>query len=199
MFYCRMAQDWAEKGELTHLLVEIYALRGNLLLAQSEFEEALQWYSRAWDDRSGDTNRMLATPPLFCNIGYCHVMLGRLHEGRVYLLSALRALIHLRVSKGMLLATIHTDLCYLYLETERYSLAKRHGKAALEIAESESNHGGIKTALYLLGEAEHLSGNEMNARTYLERLQEHYPNVPVISLLMTTQHSRLPLVSVVSA
>ena len=84
-------------------------------------------------------------------------------------------------------------LSFAYLEIDRPERAVIHARRGLDLAEQAGVQAQMKNALYLLGEAEKLSGNEPEAHLYFTRLQEEfYPQDPVIpDFLMVTDVRKL--------
>jgi Tfp pilus assembly protein PilF len=72
------------------------------------------------------------------------------------------------------------DLCFAYLEIEKYRPARRHGDRALLMAETNGQLRELKNALYLLGETANLMGDAEAAHAYFSRLQKHFPDSPFL-------------------
>ena len=87
----------------------------------------------------------------------------------------------------------HVGLAYGYLEIDRPRRARDHARRGLRLAEEVEIPWQIKNALYLLGESEKLSGNEVMAHRHFSRLQQDfYPEDPVIpDFLMATDVRKL--------
>lgn len=171
-FYARLALDRARLLGRSDWLASCHNQLGNALLSESqvdtaagEYEEALDLISQApssWRGRILD------------NLGYCRILQRRFDEGYAMLYESLALLRQFRAQLYLVLA--HLDLSFAHLETGRYGHARRHGLAALSLAERLEQVDSIKNALYLLGEAANLAGDQETARTYFARLQrEFYP------------------------
>lgn len=149
----------------------------NFLLLESRFGEAEAHYRQALeDDPAASEIRLAAT---WLNLGYCRLMQEDLDEALALLYRGLRVLRRSRVDVYQMLG--YLDLCYAHLEIGRHRSARRHGQRALRLAEELGNDSGIKNALYLLGEAEHLLGRDDRAREHFDRLQTLYPDSPYLA------------------
>lgn len=149
---------------------------GNFLVSESRFEEAIEHYEAA----------LLTHPPseirravILDNIGYCHLMMGDLPRAFALLYRSLRVLRRHGTEKWRML--VHLDLCLAHLESGRNRYALGHGVRALHAAERFGSDQQVKNALYLLGEAAHMLGDEATARAYFDRLQRHFPETPFLT------------------
>lgn len=149
---------------------------GNFLVTESRFEEALQRYEDALELQPESEFRWALIEN---NIGYCHLMLNRFGQAFRMLHRSLRVLRRLNRPKDQLL--VHLDLCLAHLEVGRNRHALRHGTRALALAEQWGSPDDLKKALYLLGEATNMLGDEAAARKLFDRLQEHYPETPFLA------------------
>jgi tetratricopeptide (TPR) repeat protein len=181
-FYANIARDRADRLERADYQVGSYNQIGNLLLADSQFEEACSEYEQAL--------RLLPPAPsvelalVLDNLGYCRLMQGRHPEALELLHRSLRMLVRLRVVRPQ--AFTRLALCYAHLDLGRYRSALNHGMRALEIATSCDDPDSVKYALFLLGEVHNQLGNDDLAYEHFCRLQQRfYPNAPnVPSVLM---------------
>ncbi len=153
---------------------------GCFLLLQSRFAEAAEEYrlALAADPQMPETRLAVA----WLNLGYCYLVLGDHRQGFGLVYRSLR--IHRRSELLREQMLSHLDLCYGLLEIGRHRAARRHGARALALAERIGDPLGLKNALYLLGEAEHLLGDDEEARACFDRLQTLFPDTPFLSDLL---------------
>ena len=170
LFYARIARDRSEILGRRDWLASSHNLIGNTLLAESFVDKAQEEYETALEFMPAEPSPARAS--ILDNLGYCLVLQGRHPEGYGYLYQSLRLLRQFRPSRYEI--STRLDLCFAHLETGRFRHAERHGLAALALAESIQEPDSIKNALYLLGEAAHLSGDADGARRYFERLQTSF-------------------------
>jgi tetratricopeptide (TPR) repeat protein len=187
LFYARIANKHAVKLRRRDKLAMSHNQIGNLLVADSYFDEAMAEYEEAL--------RLLPPEPsvrralALYNLGYCYTVKGRAGEGFSALIAGLRLLHRFgarRLEPGARLA-----LAFAYLQIGRYRPALRHAAAALTIAEDGGDVGSIKYALFLLGETCKQAGDEHAALDHFQRLQESYypdaPYLPDMLLLLDVQ------------
>lgn len=183
LFYARIALDRSCALGAPEWLASSHNQLGNLLLAQSRFEEGCEEYRRALElvEADGDP---LTRAVLHDNLGYALVVLGRHRDGLGLLYSSLRCLRKLGNRREQVFP--HLGLCFAHLELGRYRDAARHGVRALALAEELGESVSIQYALFLLGEAAQLSGDVEAARAHFLRLQRRYfpdnPHLPDILL-----------------
>lgn len=153
---------------------------GCFLLLQSRFDEAAEEYRRALaaDPQMPESRLAVA----WLNLGYCCLVLGDHRQGFALVYRSLR--IHRRSELVREQMLGHLDLCYGLLEVGRHRPARRHGVRALALAERIGDQLGLKNALYLLGEAAHLLGDDDEARACFDRLQALFPATPFLSDLL---------------
>jgi tetratricopeptide (TPR) repeat protein len=178
LFYARIAGERAEQLGRRDWVASSHNVIGNSLLAQSFVAEAAREYEKALELMPAEISVWRAR--LLDNLGYCQVLLGRFQEGYPLLYESLAVLRQLGARRWMI--STHLDLCFAHLETGRYRHARRHGTAALRLAELMRDRNSIKNALYLLGDAANLSGDVIGACGYFNRLQsEFFPEVNYLS------------------
>ncbi len=190
-FYIQLAHDQARQSGSADFLVASDNQIGNLLTRESKFEDAITHYREARELVAED--RVYERLVLLLNAGYCHMASGRLEIGFQHLFQVRRSFIRHRVTQGPVLGRLRLSLCFGYLEIGRGHKARLHGIAGLEIAEGCGEADLIKKALYLLGEAEKLAGNDFEAFKYYARLQEQfYPDHGCLpDLLLSTDTKEL--------
>ncbi len=180
--YARIARVEYEKRGLpdSYWEANLRNQTGSYLLLESRFEEAADEYRQALDADPGASHVRLAVS--WFNLGYCQLVLGDLRQGLELLYRSLRVLRRSDVVDSEM--QVHLDLCYGLLEIGRHRHASRHGHKALKLAEQLGDLLGLKNALYLLGQAEHLLGRDDRARSCFDRLQSLFPDTPFIADLL---------------
>ncbi len=170
LFYARISLDRAiVLGRQDWQAVSHNSI-GNILIADSFFDEALAEYEKALELMP--PSRKLERALILDNIGYCRTVEGRHAEGFRHLYQSLRTLRSLGAKGFERYPRI--DLCFAMLEIGRYKAAYRHGIIALRIAESVGDNDISKNALYLLGEAANLARDTRGAREHFRTLQERF-------------------------
>jgi len=176
LFYARIARDRSELLDRIDWIASSHNQIGNALLAQSLVEDACASYETALSlCREPGIRRAL----MLDNLGYCRVLQNRLAESYPLFYESLAMLRRVGALRYQLCPRL--DLTFAHLESGRPQYAERHGRKALAIAESIGDHDAIKNALYLLGEAANLQGDDERARSYFSRLQQSYfPDQPYL-------------------
>jgi tetratricopeptide (TPR) repeat protein len=177
--YARRAMERARQLGGTEYLAPAHNLLGNIHLAQSRLQEALQEYEQSMrlrEAQSEDTRWSRAI--LLENIGYCLLLLQRFDEGLA------------RIEEGLLLAEevddkrcraeCLQDLCYGLLLTASYERALLHGAAALAVAEAQGYGDIQENCHYLLGEVGARTGDAELRDQHLDRLQALHPELPFL-------------------
>ncbi len=170
LFYARIARDRCQSLQRRDWMAWSSNQTGNLLLAESQFEEACSEYELALQlmPHESTVDRAL----LLDNLGYCRIVQGRIDEGFSLLQTSLRTII--RHGAERFQAGPRLSLCYAYLDVGRHAPALRHGLRALDIAQRASDDNAIKYAHFLLGETYNQLGEGDIARGYFTRLQQRY-------------------------
>ena len=170
LFYARIARDHAEAVARPEWLATASNQIGNLLLAESYFEDAAASYRQALAlIADGGSPRQLVFE---ANLGYCELVLGRHKSGLSLLYRCLRTALRRDWARIEMIARI--DLCYAHLELGRFETAERHGRRGLALAERIGESDWIKNALYLLGESAVLAGADGRAYAWFHELQRRY-------------------------
>lgn len=173
-FYARIARERAEAQGRREWVAASLNLIGNILLAESHVEKAALEFAKALELMPAEPSVWRAR--VQDNLGYCRILQGRHAEGYSLLYASLAALRRHRAERYLI--STHMDLCFAHLETGRYRHARRHGAAALRLAERMGENDSVKNALYLLGETANLSGDILGACSFFNRLQrEFFPDV----------------------
>ena len=181
-FYARVARDRCARLGRRDWLAWSHNQTGNLLIAESQFEEACTEYENAL--RVMPSPRSVPRALILDNLGYCRVVQGRHEEGFRLLIESVRTLSRFGAIREQ--ARPRLSLCYAYLEIARLRPALRQGLRALEIATEHDDHGSVKNAHYLIAETYKQLGQDELAHDYFIRLQRrYYPEAPhVPDLLM---------------
>ena len=169
-FYARIARDRCTRTQRSDWLAGSYNQFGNILLAESRWEEACAEFDQALKLIPAD--RLAWRALILDNLGYCRILQGRYDEGFRLILTSLRDMIRLGMDSNQVYPRL--SLAYAYLEVGRLRGALKHGLRALEIAIEYDDHDSIKNAHYLLGETYHQLGHDDTARDYFTRLQQRY-------------------------
>ncbi len=174
MFYARLAQRHAAAIGDVHLVSSCENQLGDILAADSRFEEAAEAYR-------GALRRTEAEAPLCSiaraqwtdNLGYCLLSLDRVPEGLALVHDALDTL-EREDARGFTVYPL-MDLCFGYLKSNRFAEARWFGEEGLGRVAAASDLPAEKNLLYLLGETCHLAGDDDAARGYFDRLANLYP------------------------
>ena len=187
LFYARIARDRALALDRSDWLCSSHNQIANCLMDESYFDEAAVEYERALALETDESSLLHAS--LVTNLGYCHMMLGRLKDG---IRCAFRALRRMRQLGAELYEVWpHLDLCYAYLELGRWRRAQQHGLAALQLAERAGDPDRVKTCLFLLGETARVAGDTATAHeTFTDLQRRFYPQSPEIVDLMVAVEMR---------
>jgi len=173
-FYARIAREHATAIGHQEWMSHAHNLLGRLALSDSDFETAGREFTEAL--RLDPSGRPAWRAIIEDNLGYCLVVGGRLREGLTLLYRSLRGLRR----SGARRYEFHPRLSLSLAQLERGDAraALRHGRAALDGAESAGDAEGVKAAYYLLGEAAKQAGDLALARAYFGQLQvRFYPDM----------------------
>ncbi len=188
-FYAQLSLDHAKRARQPEPIARSHNQLGLLLLRQSYFEDAGDCFGQALEVLPPQSSCDRAV--LLSNLGYCQTMIGDLASAFSHLFRSLRMV----RAQGAKVWEMYPrlSLSFTYLEAERPIRAAVHARRGLLLAEEAEMTWQIKNALYLLGESEKLSGNELVAYRCFARLQsEFYPDDPVIpDFLMATDVRKL--------
>lgn len=178
LFYARVALDRSELLERRDWIASSHNRIGNILMAESYFDEACAEYEKALT--LSDAMAPVWRARILDNVGYCRVLQKRYHEGFSLLYESLRTL--RRFDAQRFLISTHLDLCLAHLEVGRLADARRNGEAALVRAEHFGDTDATKNCLYLLGQTASLAkGGERAARLYFAKLQHYFPDAPFLT------------------
>ncbi|MEM9290117.1 MAG: hypothetical protein AAGD01_00385 [Acidobacteriota bacterium] len=187
MFYGRIANERARQAERDDFIADARNGYGLALLADSQFHEAEEVFADALGHVDGERSTVRAA--ILDNLGYCQVVRGEYRSGFRALLESLRILI--RGQQPWNEMSTRVSLCFAYLDFGKYRPALRHGRRALGLAEDFGNRSMEKSALFLLGEASKLVGDDFGARRYFDRLQAvYYPDLPFLPEMLMVVDAR---------
>ena len=170
LFYSRIARDRAAGLERADYQASIHNQVGNALLALSQIDEACGEYEQALALMPVDESTWRAR--ILDNLGYCRVLQGRPADGYPLLYESLSVLRRLGARRYQI--STRLDLSFAHLESGRLRHATRQASVALDLAEEFDEPDSIKNALFLLGEAYNLRGEETLAESCFRRLQRTY-------------------------
>jgi tetratricopeptide (TPR) repeat protein len=183
LFYARVGLDRAQLLARPEWIASSRNQIGNLLLADSFFDRATEEYEAALALHPQESAARRAV--IRGNLGYAWLVRGDRRRGAKLLFESLRTLRRLSARREQVFP--HLDLCYLYLELGRHRRAIRHGQAGLALAEEYRDFDAVKNALYLLGEACCLAGDEEAANRHFGRLAaDFYPGSSGIAQFLMT-------------
>lgn len=148
---------------------------GNLLVAESFFSDAAEHYRTALKVLPAESGMLHAL--LEQNIGYCRLMMGEPRDALGLLYPSLRTLRH-DPNLGL---QARLDVALALIEVGKHHHAIRHAGVALSTAEKLGRTDQSKNALYLLGEAATMLGDEDLARSYFNRLEQFFPDTPFLT------------------
>lgn len=178
-FYADVALDHAKRTDSNYNVGVSSVRLGNLLIRESQFTAALDQYDEAWDLL--DDDKIYKRLGILTSMGFCHLACGRFADGFEKLFTVRRSYLRLKMGPSIASGRLRLAFCFGYLELDRFHQAILHGKQALAISEECGDRELLKKSLYLLGEAEKLSGDEMKAFAHFAYLQEEfYPDNPVL-------------------
>lgn len=182
LFYTRLARDRAVRLQRPAWVSWTHNHVGNVLLAQSYFDQACDEYELALKLMPLEPSVERAL--ILDNLGYCRFIQGAYREGFRLLFESLRTLA--RHDSPRFRAVAALTLAFGYLEIGKLRRARHHAETALRTAREVGDDGTVKKSYYLLGEIFHQLGFDDRAREFFTRLQrDYYPEAPhVPDLLM---------------
>jgi tetratricopeptide (TPR) repeat protein len=179
IFYAKLAVEKARIIRDKNWIARCHNLHGNLHLSQSRFAEALKEYRKALAVRLKEkTPNLFSIGILRDNIGYCLLLIGKYEDGITEIREATK--LARKVGNRRCLCECHHDLAFGLMQVRRLSEAESHGEKALELAESLDCPEIIRNCYYILGEINHLKGDDARRDHYFYRLQELHPNMPFL-------------------
>jgi tetratricopeptide (TPR) repeat protein len=180
LFYARMALDRSSWVERTDWRAYSHNILGNLLLAESWLQEAVEHYQSALALLENDD---VWRARVLDNLGYCRALEGDLEGALSLLLESRDSFERHRAERYTL--TNHLALAYVHLCADRHQEAHHHATTASELAQRYRDADGLKNSLYLLGEASLRLDDRDGAFGAYARLQSRFfPDQPAIGDLL---------------
>ncbi len=179
LFYARLAVEKARAIKNQNWIARCHNLHGNLHLVQSRLGAALKEYRKALAVRLKEKalNRF-AIGILRDNIGYCLLLLGRYEEGIAEI--RLAAKFARKVGNRRGVCECEHDLAFGLMQMRKLAEAESHGEKALKLAEELDCGEIVRNCYYILGEINHLKGDDARRDRYFYKLQELHPNLPFL-------------------
>ena len=178
LFYARIALERSEALDRKDWIASSHNRIGNILMAESYFDEACAEYEKAL--AHSDQMAPVWRARIHDNVGYCRILQSRYDEGFRLLYKSLQTL--RRFDAQRFLISTHLDLCFAHLEVGRWRDARRHGEASLKRAQQFNEIDSIKNSLYLLGQTASMAGEgDASARAYFSQLQDYFPGAPFLT------------------
>jgi len=176
-FYAKLASEKSRVLNDPNWLARCHNLLGNLHLVQSRLEPALREYRRALKIRMQEkVPNKFSIGYLKDNIGYCLILLGRYGEGIREIREAMR--MAERVGNTRCVCECSHDLAFGLMQLRRLGEAESCGERALQLAEQIGCAEIVKNCYYILGEINHLRGDEARRDHFFSLLQNLHPTVP---------------------
>lgn len=170
IFYGQVALDVAsEAGETFWKLAALNEL-GMVYEIDSQFANAIECFEQAltcMDSVSNSADQAFSRVAVIGNLGYNKLLLHETVEG----LRLMHSIID-QIEASEIRAEAYIDLCYGYLDLEKYEKAIEFGEAGLELAGEERQ---IRNAHYLIGEAAYKAGDIEKANFHFDELARYYP------------------------
>ncbi len=170
--------DYKFKATCHNLIANIYLNMSYLDDAMAEYRFALALSQR------GGLGTSYPVDYIKENLGYCCLLKKRYRQGIAIILEALQ--ISLANGNTRCLVECYQDLCFAYMQLKELKRAEEYGEKAREIAAEKDYKDILKNCYYLLGEVNLLMENEERSDFYFDRLQEFYPNLPVLKQFLRT-------------
>jgi tetratricopeptide (TPR) repeat protein len=170
IFYGQVALDAANEsgeplwklGALNDLGI-VYEIDSQFAKAIDCFEEALALVGRL-NDQSTERFSEVA---IIQNLGYNKLLVGETHEG-IRMIEEVLESIEVPSTKS----DSYLDLCYGYLDLEKFEKARYYGEIGLDLAVEARQ---VRNAHYLLGEVSYKTGDLETAHFHFDELCRYYP------------------------
>jgi tetratricopeptide (TPR) repeat protein len=184
-FYARLAGEKSRKLKDPGWIARCHNLAGNLHLMQSRFDAALREYRKALAIRKREkAPNKFAIGILRDNIGYCLLLIGRYSEG-IREIKAAKALAE-EVGNLRCVCECSHDLAFGLMQARKLHEAERYGEEALELARKLKCRDIVKNCYYILGEVNHLKGDDARRDQYFYELQRMHPHLPFLRDFLCT-------------
>lgn len=172
LFYARIAMERSERIGLQSWLASSHNQMGNILIAESRFDQGKEHLETALALTGQDVGDSIRRAFIQSNLGYCHFVQGNMKAGFREVFAGLRII--RREDAEPLAAPFYETLCFGYLELERLERAESHGRRALRLAQEHGDHHTAKNCLFLLGEVASTAGDTAVAHAYFSSLQNQF-------------------------
>lgn len=169
-FYGHVALDAANDADQPFWRIAALNDLGIIYEIDSKFENAIDCFTQALEliELVSDKDaHKLSYGAALQNLGASKLQCGRAAEGVADIQRSLDSIV-----SGTALAEAYIDLCFGYVELERYDDARYYGEAGLSLA-SESRQ--VRNAHYLLGELCYKTGDTDGASSHFDELAKFYP------------------------
>jgi len=184
-FYAKLAAGKAQNLKDSNWIARCHNLSGNLHLMQSRFNQALREYRKALAIRLKERKpNLFAMGILRDNIGYCLILLGKYREGIEEILAAKKCAEE--VGNRRCVCECAHDLAFGLMQLRKLGEAEKYGESALAMAEELNCREIVKNCYYILGEINHLKGNEERRDHYFYQLQRMHPHLPFLRDFLCT-------------
>jgi len=170
MFYGQIAHEIAIETDQIFWKIATLNELGVAYEIDSNFEQAVECFEEAIAsiaELDDPTEHELSYGLALENLGAAKLQLGRTREGIDCILRAMPSL-----QSSAAIAEAHIDLCYGYLDLEKYDEARRHGESGLALTTDERQ---TRNAHYLLGEACYKVDDTEAAEFHFDELARFYP------------------------
>jgi tetratricopeptide (TPR) repeat protein len=175
---CDQIDNYAWKATCHNLIGNIYMNMTYLDDAVAEYRFALSLGEK------GGLGTSYPVDYIKENLGYCLLLKKRYRQGIAIILEALQ--VALNNGNTRCISECYQDLSFAYMQIKEYARAREHGEKALQLATEQEYKDILKNCYYLLGEINLLMGDEAKSDVYFDRLQEFYPNIPVLKDFLRT-------------
>jgi tetratricopeptide (TPR) repeat protein len=185
LLYAKRALRACEQIDNYSWKATCHNLIGNIYMNMSYLDDAVAEYHFALSlSEEGGLGTSYPVDYIKENLGYCLLLKKRYRQGIAIILEALQ--VALNNGNTRCVGECYQDLSFAYMQIKEYERAREHGERAFEIATKQDYKDIVKNCCYLLGEINLLIGDEAKSDFYFDRLQEFYPNVPVLKDFLRT-------------
>jgi len=185
LLYARRAMRACEGLDNVSWKATCHNLLGNIYMNMSYLDDAVAEYRFALTiGEKGGLGTAYPVDYIKENLGYCLLLKKRYRQGIAIIFEALQ--IAQRNGNTRCIAECHQDLSFAYMQLKDLPRAREHGEKSLELAVQQDYRDIQKNCYYLLGETHLLMGEDAVSDGYFDRLQEFYPEVPVIKDFLRT-------------
>lgn len=178
-FYGQLAAEIGRENDEPSWLIPALNELGIIYETDSHFEKAIACFEEALElleTVADDGERSFVRTAILQNLGYNKLLVGETQCG----LDMIHSVID-RVQVPSTLADSYIDLCYGYLDLEKWDEARKYGEVGLELAVDPRQ---VRNAHYLLGEASYKAGDIPAAEYHFGELAKFYPEFHNLSNLL---------------